>query len=52
MTSRRTMSLKEFVLEEFNRMLAEEGKDVRIVSEDYKPKLVVDNVVKFQQREE
>ena len=29
----RTVTLKEYVLEEFNRMLAEEGRDVRIVTE-------------------
>jgi hypothetical protein len=35
----RTVTLKEFVIEEFNRMLAEEGRDVRIVTERPKPKL-------------
>ena len=36
----RTVTIKEFVLEELNRMLAEEGRDVRIVEERPRPKLV------------
>jgi hypothetical protein len=47
----RTISLKEFVLEEFNRMLEKEGREVRIVSGEpgpsefavrSRPRLVVD----------
>lgn len=38
----RTMALKEFVLEEFNRMLAEDGRDVRIATERPRPTLAAD----------
>jgi hypothetical protein len=38
----RTMPLKDFVLEEFNRMLAEEGRGVQIVTERARPKLATD----------
>jgi hypothetical protein len=39
----RTVTLKEFVLEEFNRMLAEEGREVRIVAERPGPKLATES---------
>jgi hypothetical protein len=35
----RTMTLKELVLEELNRQLAEEGRDVRVVAERPRPRL-------------
>jgi hypothetical protein len=35
----RTMTMKELVLEELNRQLAEEGRDVRVVAERPKPQL-------------
>jgi hypothetical protein len=46
----RTISLKEYVLEEFNRMLAEEGRDVRVVVERPRPRLVSEsqNVVQLR----
>jgi hypothetical protein len=44
----RTMTIKEYVLEELNKMLAAEGRDVRIVSERPKPTLVTDNVVRLE----
>jgi hypothetical protein len=50
----RTVTLKEFVIEEFNRMLAEEGRDVRIVTERPRPKLatVVDLRLRGEQRDD
>jgi len=39
----RTMLLKDFVLEEFNQMLAEEGRDIRITIERARPTLAVDS---------
>ena len=36
------MTIQEFFLEELNRMLAEEGRDVRIVTERPKPKLAAE----------
>jgi hypothetical protein len=42
------MTIKDYVLEELNRMLAAEGKDVRIVAERPRPRAVEDdNVVTF-----
>jgi hypothetical protein len=38
----RTMTLKELVLEELNRQLAEEGRDVRVVAERPRPCLATD----------
>jgi hypothetical protein len=38
----RTMTIKEYVLEQLNERLAKEGKNVRIVSERPKPRLVAD----------
>ncbi|MGB6399249.1 MAG: hypothetical protein WBF73_26765 [Bradyrhizobium sp.] len=38
----RTITLKEFMLEELNRQLEESGRDVRIVSERPKPTLVAE----------
>ena len=35
----RTVTLKEFVLEELNKMLAEEGRDIRLASERPRPRL-------------
>lgn len=43
----RTVSLREFVLEEFNRMLEDEGRDVRISAEQPRPQLVAE-VVEFR----
>jgi hypothetical protein len=43
----RTMTLKELVFEELNRQLAEEGRDVRVVAERPKPRLVAE-VVQLQ----
>jgi hypothetical protein len=44
----RTLTLKEFVLEEFNRRLEAKGRDVRIVAERARPRAVEDdNVVSF-----
>ena len=43
----RVMSFRDFLLEEINEMLAEEGRDVKLVREGElprgRPKLVVDN---------
>jgi hypothetical protein len=44
----RTITLKELVLEELNRQLAETGRDVRIVSERPKPTLVGGDVVEMR----
>lgn len=44
----RTITLKELVLEELNRQLAESGRDVRIVSERPKPALVGGEVVEMR----
>ena len=38
----RTMTIKQFCLEEINRMLAEQGRDVQLVFEHPKPQLVAD----------
>jgi hypothetical protein len=38
----RTVTLKELVLEEMNRQLAEEGRDVQVVFERPRPQLVAD----------
>ena len=46
----RTITLKELVLEELNRQLAEAGRDVRVVSERPKPTLV-SNVVELRREE-
>jgi hypothetical protein len=35
----RTVTLKELVLEEMNRQLAEEGRNVRVVAERPRPRL-------------
>jgi hypothetical protein len=35
----RTMTMKDFVIGEINKMLEEEGSDVRIVSEPPRPRL-------------
>jgi hypothetical protein len=35
----RTMTMKEFVIREFNKMLEEEGSDVRIVATPPRPRL-------------
>ena len=40
----RAVTLKEFVLEEFNRMLVQEGRDVQIITERLKPRLVAEVV--------
>jgi hypothetical protein len=49
----RTMTLKEFVLEEFNRMLAAEGRDVQIVIERPRPQLAAEDgkVVELRSKE-
>jgi hypothetical protein len=47
----RTLTLKEYLLEEINRELREEGRDVQIVFERPKPRLVAGEVVQLQQRE-
>jgi hypothetical protein len=46
----RTMTLKEFLLEEINRDLREEGRDIQIVFERPQPRLVVEHaeVVPFR----
>jgi len=46
----RTITIKELVFEEINRMLEAEGRDVRIVSERPKPRLVAEEgrVVKLK----
>jgi hypothetical protein len=45
------MTIKDYVLEELNRTLAAEGKDVRIVAERPRPEIVRDNnVVSLSQR--
>jgi hypothetical protein len=41
----RTLTLKELVFEKLNRQLAEEGRDVRVVAERPKPRLVAGEVV-------
>jgi hypothetical protein len=41
----RTITLKELVLEELNRQLAEEGRDVRVVAERPQPTLVAEGGV-------
>jgi hypothetical protein len=38
----RTMTIQEFFVEEFNRMFAKEGRDVRIVTDRPRPTLVTD----------
>ncbi len=48
----RTITIKEYVLEELNRMLAAEGKDVRIVAERPRPRAVEDVVVSFPSKGE
>jgi hypothetical protein len=48
----RIMTIQEYVLEEFNKMLAAEGRDVRIVRERPKPTLVTDNVMKLEPKHE
>ena len=50
----RTMTIKEYVLEELNRMLAAEGKNVRIVSERPRPRLIADEgkIVKMTRKDE
>jgi hypothetical protein len=40
----RTITLKELVFEELNRQLAEEGRDVRVVAERPRPRLVAERV--------
>jgi hypothetical protein len=47
----RTITLREFVLEELNRQLVEAGRDVRVVSERPKPTLV-SNVVELRREED
>jgi hypothetical protein len=47
----RTVTLREYVLEELNRRLAAQGRDVQIVSERPKPKLATDNIVKLERRD-
>jgi hypothetical protein len=39
----RTVTLKELVLEELNRQLAEEGRDVCVVAEKPKPRLATED---------
>jgi hypothetical protein len=46
----RTITLRELVLEELNRQLAEEGRDVRVVAERPKPQLVAE-VVELKPKE-
>jgi hypothetical protein len=50
----RTLTLKELVLEELNRQLAEEGRDVCVVTERPKPQLAASEgeVVEFNPRKE
>jgi hypothetical protein len=43
------MTIKDYVIEELNRILAAEGKDVRLVAERSKP--VADNVVQFRPKD-
>jgi hypothetical protein len=45
----RTITLKELVLEELNRQLAEEGRDVKVLAERPRPALVAERgrVVQF-----
>jgi hypothetical protein len=38
----RTITLKELVFEELNRQLAEEGRDVQVVAERPRPRLVAE----------
>jgi hypothetical protein len=40
----RTLTLKELVFEELNRQLEEEGRDVRVVAERPRPRLVAEVV--------
>jgi hypothetical protein len=44
----RTITMRELVLEELNRQLEEEGRDVRVVSERPKPRLVKGEVVQLR----
>ena len=44
----RTMTIKDYVLEELNRMLEAEGRDVRIVAERPRPEIVRDKVVRLE----
>jgi hypothetical protein len=48
------MTLKELVLEELNRQLAEEGRDVRVVAERPRPWLATDEgeVVELRRAEQ
>jgi hypothetical protein len=50
----RTVTLKDFVLEEFNRMLVEEGRDIQILPERPKPRLVSEQekIVAFRKEEQ
>jgi hypothetical protein len=45
----RTVSIKEYVLEEINRMLEQEGRDLRISVQRPSPRLVTDagNVIEL-----
>jgi hypothetical protein len=49
----RTLTLREFMLEELNRQLAEDGRDVRIVAERPKPTLATayGEVIEMRRRE-
>lgn len=40
----RTLTLKEFLLEEINKDLREQGRDVQVVFERPKPRLVAERV--------
>jgi hypothetical protein len=50
----RTITLKELVLEELNRQLEQEGRDVRVVAERPKPWLAAKRaeVVELQRKDE
>jgi len=48
----RTLTVHEYVLEELNKLLAAQGRDVQIVSERPRPQLVANNVVKFETKEQ
>jgi hypothetical protein len=45
------MTVREVLIEEYNELMRQQGRDVRLVSEcERKPRLAVDNVVKLEER--
>lgn len=47
----RTLTLKEYIVEELNRRARERGDDFEIVLERPKPQLVHDNIIQLQSKE-